>query len=96
RARYGWLSSEDRSAITQQYFVDWNPLEGGAIVIGGSHEEDFDPYTNRRASRTTIRPRWFINDFMTLDINYFLFKSAFGNTTLRQRTLYAALNLTRR
>jgi len=96
RARYGWLSSALTSGITQQYFVEWNPLEGGAIVISGSHEEDFDPTTDRRARRTTIRPQWFISRFASLDVNYFLAESSFGPTTRRQRTIYAALNLTRK
>lgn len=96
RARYGWVGGLDRSAVTQQYHVDWNPFPGGAIVIGGSHEEDFDPYTNRRASRTTFRPRWIINRFATLDVHYLSFRTSFGDFTSVQRTVYAALNLTRK
>lgn len=96
RARFGWVAGDERSAITQQYSVDWNPLQGGSFVIGGSHEEDFDPYTNRRASRTTLRPRWFINQFATLELNYFAFTTVLGDLTSRQRTIYAAVNLTKK
>lgn len=96
RARYGWVRAAEVSELTQQYMLDWNPFRGGNVTISISHQEDFDPYRGRRTRRTTLRPRWIINELASFDINFFSFETVYGGTVSRQRSLYAALNLTRK
>ena len=94
-ARYGWVSGEELSGFTQQYHLEWYPFAGGTVSLGGSYDQDIDPSSDRRATRMIFNPRWMINRFATLDVNYTSVKTTFTSSMNQQRSLFATLTLTR-
>lgn len=94
-ARYGWLSSDALSGFTQRYHVEWRPFGDGTVSLAGSFDNDIDPVMNRRARRMIFNPRWLMNRWTILDINYTSVSTSFTNGSLRQRTLFATLTLTK-
>ena len=94
-ARYGWVSGQELSGFTQQYHIDWYPFAGGTVSLGGSYDQDIDPTSDRRATRMIVNPRWLINRFAILDVNYTSVKTTFRSSLNQQRSLFATLTLTR-
>lgn len=93
--RFGWLSSDALSGFTQRYHVEWRPFSDGTLALAAAFDEDIDPVTDRRARRTIINPRWLVNRWATVDVNYTAVSTVFTNGSLRQRTLFATLTLTK-
>jgi hypothetical protein len=93
--RYGWLSSEALSGFTQRYHVEWRPFGDGTVALAGAFDDDIDPVMNRRARRMIFNPRWLMNRWTILDINYTSVSTTLPNGSLRQRTLFATLTLTK-
>jgi len=93
-ARYGWAAGQLVSGFTQRYHVDWYPFGDGTLSLGGAFDQDIDPTVNRRARRLIFNPRWLMNRWVMLDLNYTSVSTSFATTSLRQRTLYATVTLT--
>jgi hypothetical protein len=93
--RFGWVSGQALTAFTQRYHVDWYPFADGTVSLGGSYDEDIDPQLNRRARRAIVTPRWMMNRFATLDINYTMVGTQADSGSNRQRSVFATLTLTR-
>src|SRR6185369_16882063 len=94
-ARYGWAAGQLVSGFTQRYHVDWYPFGDGTLSLGGAFDQDIDPTVNRRARRLIFNPRWLMNRWVMLDLNYTSVSTSFATTSLRQRTLYATVTLTK-
>lgn len=94
-ARYGYVSGIALSGFTQRYHADWFPFGDGTVSIGVSLDQDIDPMFDRRATRAIFTPRWIMNRWASIDVNYTSVRSTLGTTTNRDRTLYATLTLTR-
>ncbi|HSP35268.1 MAG TPA: hypothetical protein VLU46_13205, partial [Thermoanaerobaculia bacterium] len=93
--RSGWVSGAELSGFTQRYHVEWFPFGDGTVSLGGSYDEDIDPTLNRRATRAVFNPRWLMNRWVTVDLNYTSVKSQFDSSSNYQRTLFATLTLSR-
>jgi len=94
-ARYGWAAGQAISGFTQRYHVDWYPFGDGTLLLGGAYDQDIDPTVNRRARRVIFNPRWLMNRWVIFDLNYTSISTSFATTSLRQRTLYATVTLTK-
>ena len=94
-SRFGWLSSDALSGFTQRYHGEWHPFGQGALVLAGSFDDDVDPIMDRRARRMILNPRWLMNRWTILDLNYTSVSTTFPNGSLRQRTFFATLTLTK-
>ena len=93
--RFGYLSSDALSGFTQRYHVEWRPFIDGTLALAGAFDQDIDPVTDRRARRTIINPRWLVNRYVIVDVNYTSLSTTFTNGSLRQRTFLATLTLTK-
>ena len=93
--RLGWLSSDALSGFTQRYHAEWRPFADGTVALAGSFDQDIDPVLGRRARRVIINPRWLMNRWTIIDVNYTSVSTTFSNASLRQRTLFATLTLTK-
>jgi hypothetical protein len=93
-ARYGWVSGEEISGFTQRYHIEWYPFAEGTVSIGGTYDQDIDPYSNRKSSRAMFTPRWRMNKHTMLDLNY-TNVSTTGDQEFETETLYFTLTLTR-
>lgn len=92
--RFGWVESEEMSAPIQHYRIDWTPFYGGTFTIGGTFDQDVDPYFNRTSRRFTISPRWAINRNARLDISYMSITTT-GDVDSSVRGFNASLTVTR-
>lgn len=93
--RFGYLSSDALSGFTQRYHVEWRPFIDGTLALAGAFDQDIDPVTDRRARRTIINPRWLMNRYVIVEVNYTSLSTTFTNGSLRQRTFLATLTLTK-
>jgi hypothetical protein len=93
--RIGWFSGQAFSGATYRYHAEWYPFGEGTVSLAASHDEDIDPILNRRATRTVFNPRWAMNRFAAIDINYTAVTSAVQTMSNRQRSLLATLTLRR-
>jgi hypothetical protein len=93
-SRFGWVSTEELSGITQRYRVEWYPFSGGALVFGATYDQDIDPNTNRRSSRLMVTPRWTLNRHAYLDMNYTSVRSS-GDFELETESFNVSLTLTK-
>lgn len=94
-SRLGWLSSDALTGFTQRYHGEWHPFGDGTVALAGAFDDDIDPVTDRRARRIILNPRWLMNRWTILDLNYTSISTTFPNGSLRQRTFYATLTLTK-
>ncbi len=94
-ARIGYVSGETISGMTQRLRVEWRPFGGGTVSLAGTWDEDIDPMSDRRARRVIFSPRWAMNRFVTVDVNYTAVATAIGPTTDEQKTLFATVTVTR-
>ncbi|HEX2835260.1 MAG TPA: hypothetical protein VHW00_19760 [Thermoanaerobaculia bacterium] len=94
-ARVGWVSGAELSGFTHRLRLEWYPFAAGTLMLGGSFDQDIDPVLDRRSTRATLTPRWLINSWAALDLNYTMVTLTAGDATRRQRSLYATLTLTR-
>jgi len=93
--RIGRVIGQTVSAFTEQVHVDWYPFADGAVSIGGTFDEDIDPYSNRRSARTMFTPRWRMNRFVVFDVNYTAVNSRTDRGASRQKNIFATLTVTR-
>ena len=93
--RVGWFSGQAFSGATYRYHAEWYPFGEGTVSLAASHDEDIDPILNRRATRTVFNPRWAMNRFASIDINYTAVTSAVETMSNRQRSLLATVTLRR-
>jgi hypothetical protein len=93
--RGGYVSGHELSGFTHRIRADWQPFDDGALVLGGSWDQDIDPVLDRRATRAVFNPRWLINRWATFDLNYTSVSLTSRSSTQRQRTLFATLTLSR-
>ncbi|HEX3108584.1 MAG TPA: hypothetical protein VHU41_05785 [Thermoanaerobaculia bacterium] len=94
-SRFGYLSSDALSGFTQRYHVEWRPFGDGTVALAAAFDQDIDPVTDRRARRTIINPRWLMNRYVIVDVNYTSLSTTFTNGSQRQRTFVATLTLTK-
>lgn len=94
-ARVGYVSGAELSGFTHRLRAEWYPFEDGALVLGGSFDQDIDPVLDRRATRAVFNPRWLINRWATFDLNYTSVSLESDASTRRQRTLFATLTLSK-
>lgn len=94
-ARVGYVSGAGLSGFTHRLRAEWYPFEDGALVLGGSFDQDIDPLLDRRATRTVFNPRWLINRWATFDLNYTSVSLETDASTRSQRTLFATLTLSK-
>jgi hypothetical protein len=93
--RVGWFSGQAFSGTTYRYHAEWYPFGEGTVSLAASHDEDIDPILNRRATRTVFNPRWAMNRYAAVDINYTAVTSELETMSNRQRSLLATLTLRR-
>jgi len=93
--RVGYVSTDAISGITQRVRVEWRPFGGGTVSLAGTWDEDIDPMSDRRARRVIFSPRWAMNRFVTVDLNYTAVATTIRSTTDEQKTLFATLTVTR-
>jgi hypothetical protein len=70
-ARYGFARTENESAKTRRFRVEWYPFAGGTVGIGTIFDQDVD--TNggfRKFRRLQILPTWIVNPNVALNLNY--------------------------
>jgi len=94
-ARFGWASGAAISGFTQRYHVDWYPFGDGTVSLGGSYDQDIDPTVNRRAKRVIVSPRWMMNRWVILDLNYTSLLTTFETSSFHDRTFFATVTLTK-
>jgi len=94
-ARFGWASADVLSGFTQRYHVDWYPFGDGTVSLGGSYDQDIDPTVNRRAKRMILNPRWMMNRWVMLDLNYTSIITTFETNAYHDRTFFATVTLTK-
>jgi len=94
-SRFGYLSSDALSGFTQRYHVEWRPFGDGTVALAAAFDEDIDPVLDRRARRMIVNPRWLMNRWTILDVNYTSVSTAFTSGSLRQRMFFATLTLTK-
>jgi hypothetical protein len=68
--RVGQARTEDFTATLQRYHVDWFPLRGGAVALGGTYDQDVDSVGRRTARRLILTPSWIVNRHLVLNLNY--------------------------
>jgi hypothetical protein len=93
-ARVGYTESRAGSGVNQNYTAEWNPLPGGAIQLALNAEQTIDPLLGRRFQRVTLWPRWVINWYAVLDLNYNLTVEKAVTGSRRQEQLMLTLTLT--
>jgi hypothetical protein len=93
--RVGWVSGGALSGLTERFHIEWYPFGDGSVALGGSYDEDIDPFLDRHARRILLNPRWAINHWATFDLQYTSVSSTSGRITDEQRTVAATLTLTR-
>lgn len=92
-SRFGWARGDAVSGLTQRYHLEWYPLPGGALSIGGQYDEDIDPYSQRTSRRVLVDPRWTINRHAVLNLSYSLLEVS-GTPSSRTKIFYTNLTLT--
>jgi hypothetical protein len=90
-----WVSSSALSGLSERYHVEWYPFGDGTLSLGASIDEDIDPVQNRRARRVIVNPRWLMNRWATIDLNYTSVNTALASNNNRQRSAFATLTLTK-
>jgi hypothetical protein len=93
-ARIGRAVNDERSAWIQQYRLEWYPFADGTLSIGGTWDQDIDPWLDRTSTRLIVSPRWAINSHATFDLNYTAV-DATGSMASELSTFFATLTLTR-
>jgi hypothetical protein len=67
RARVGYVSTTE-SGIFQNYYLGWQPLQGGAITIMTTLDTDVDAVDGRWARRASLGTVWEINPRVRLEV----------------------------
>jgi len=65
------------------------------VSLGGSYDQDIDPTVNRRAKRMILNPRWMMNRWVMLDLNYTSIITTFETNAYHDRTFFATVTLTK-
>jgi hypothetical protein len=68
--RWGYLSAEDRSGLTQLYRFDWSPFRDAAIDFTGTYEASRDAVSQQDSDRLSAIARWNINRYSYLEVTY--------------------------
>ena len=71
------------------------PFGDGTLSLGATIDQDIDPVQNRRARRVMFNPRWLMNRWATIDLNYTSVDTALASSNNRQRSAFATLTLTK-
>jgi hypothetical protein len=93
-ARLGYTDSPAGRGLNQNYRAEWSPLPGGAIQLAMNVEQTVDPLAGRQFQRVTLWPRWVINWYAVLDLNYNMTVEKLVTGSRRQEQLQLMLTLT--
>lgn len=93
-ARVGWVSGSASSGLTNRLRAEWYPFAGGSLLLGGSWDQDIDPMSDRRVTRLVINPRWLINRWASLQLDYSSIATEIYNTSSDQKSLLLTLLVT--
>jgi hypothetical protein len=95
RARVGYVSTL-RSGIFQNYYLGWQPLQGGAITLTTAYDTDIDAVDGRWARRASAGAVWDVNARLRLELTFSqqaLERETNGvRQNLSSQTVYTTLN----
>lgn len=89
--RGGYAATQLYSGPTGYVRLQWYPAPGSDITLGAVYEQDVDESIGQRSRRVTVSPRWIINRWATLTLNWQ--HLTYSNQYLASRTtsFYATL-----
>jgi hypothetical protein len=95
RARVGYVMTQ-RSGLFQNYYLGWQPLQGGAITFTTAYDTDIDAVDGRWARRASAGAIWEVNLRVRLELTYSQQSLERDVNGVRQdlfsRTVYTTLN----
>ncbi len=92
QARLGYLRGSGGEGLLQSYRGRWDPFRGAAVQLGFDVDQEVDPLTGARFSRIAVFPRWNVNRYAVLQLNYTVTRGS-GVGPNRQDLLYLTFSI---